>query len=312
MTYSIRRSDLKPEYREPELVKTKCNEIESRMQEQDISIQVPEGERRQFRCNSADCGGRVWTKASTCYRCNQQGPVGEEIQLRQFKCDCDWYELSQSSPMLLTRKTLQEHDRQTSTEVRQFHCRPCYNMWWRVVPSNKPVSRCKVCHRRYDAVPRNDEYRVGRFTCTNKLCGNVFYRRCNPFYTAFCPKCEAVVSEPHIHPKYNKYRPAHGPWALVPDSTPHISTGSTVETWLSQTAAASSRTPSPPIRHPVRLPDRPPSPPIRHPVSLPDSPVLKRRSSFHGSTHSLYGHDSCGSHGSGHSVASVGSRGFDR
>ena len=40
MTYSIRHSDLKPEYREPELVKTKCNEIESRMQEKDISIQV--------------------------------------------------------------------------------------------------------------------------------------------------------------------------------------------------------------------------------------------------------------------------------
>ena len=40
MTYSIRLSDLKPEYREPELVKTKCNEIESRMPEQDISIQV--------------------------------------------------------------------------------------------------------------------------------------------------------------------------------------------------------------------------------------------------------------------------------
>ena len=40
MTYSIRLSDLKSEYREPELVKTKCNEIESRMQEKDISIQV--------------------------------------------------------------------------------------------------------------------------------------------------------------------------------------------------------------------------------------------------------------------------------
>ena len=40
MTYSIRHSDLKPEYREPELVKTKCNEIESRMYEKDISIEV--------------------------------------------------------------------------------------------------------------------------------------------------------------------------------------------------------------------------------------------------------------------------------
>ena len=102
------------------------------------------------------------------------------------------------------------------------------------------------------------------------------------------------------------------------DSTPHISTGSTVETWLSQTTAASSRTPSPPVRHvvrlphPLRLPDRPPSPTVR----LPDSPVLKRQSSFHGSTHSLYERDSsCGSHfshESGRSVASVGSRGFDR
>ena len=216
--------------------------------------------------------------------------------------------LSRSPPLLLTRKTLQEHDRQTSTEVRQFNCRYCRNTWWRVVPSNKPVSRCNDCHRRYDAVPQNDEYGVGRFTCTDKLCGNVFYLRCDPSDTAFCPQCEAVVSEPHIHPKYNKYCPAYWLWALVPDSTPHISTGSTVETWLSQTAA-SSRAPSPPIRHPVSLPDRPPSPPVR----LTDSPVLKRQSSFHGSTHSVYGRaSSCGSHGSGRSVASVGSRGFDR
>ena len=204
--------------------------------------------------------------------------------------------LSRSLPLPLTRKTLQEHDRQTSTEVRQFHCGRCHREWWRVVPSNKPVSRCKICHRRYDAILRDDERGVGRFTCTNNLCGNVFYRRCNPSYIEVCPQCGAVVSEPLIHPKYNKY---------------HISTGSTVETWLSQTAAASSRTPSPP----VRLPDRPPSPPVR----LPDSPALKRQSSFHGSTHSVYERDSsCGSHfshfshESGRSVASVGSRGFDR
>ena len=40
MTYSIRHSDLEPMYRKPELVQAKCNEIESRMYEQDISIQV--------------------------------------------------------------------------------------------------------------------------------------------------------------------------------------------------------------------------------------------------------------------------------
>ena len=166
--------------------------------------------------------------------------------------------LSQSPPLLLTRKTLQEHDRQTSTEVRQFHCRRCHRVWWRVVPSNKPVSRCNDCHRRYDAIPRNDEYGVGRFTCTNKLCGNVFYERCNPSYIVICPQCEADVSEPLIHPKYNKYRPAyyiHLPRSL---SATHISTGSTVETWLTQTAAACLRTPSPPVR-----------------------PVLKKQSSFH-------------------------------
>ena len=165
--------------------------------------------------------------------------------------------LSQSPPLPLTRKTLQEHDRQTSTEVRQFHCGRCrYRVWWRVVPSNKPVSRCKDCHRRYDAVPRNDERGVGRFTCTNELCGNVFYQRCRSPDRRICPQCEAVVSEPHIHPKYNKYFPGyiHLPRSL---SATHISTGSTVETWLTQTAA-SSRTPSPPVR-----------------------PVLKRQSSFH-------------------------------
>ena len=208
--------------------------------------------------------------------------------------------LSQSPPLPLTRKTLQEHDRQTSTEVRQFCCRRCrYRVWWRVVPSNKPVSRCNDCHRRYDAIPRDDEYGVGRFTCTNELCGKVFYLRCKAFYGEFCPQCEAVVSEPHIHPKYNKYIQTLFK-ALVPDSTLHISTGSTVETWLSQTAA-SSRAPSPPVRH------------ISPPVRLPDSPVLERQSSFHGSTHSVYERDSsCGSHFSHESGRSVGSRGFDR
>ena len=216
--------------------------------------------------------------------------------------------LSQSPPLPLTRKTLQEHDRQTSTEVRQFCCGPCHREWWRVVPSNKPVSRCKDCHIRYDAVPRDGEYGVGRFTCTNELCGKVFYRRCRAFHGEFCPQCRAVVSEPHIHPKYNNYIPTlfNSSWALVPDSTPHISTGSTVETWLSQTTAS--------CRHAVSLPDKPQSPPVR----LPDSPALKRQSSFHGSTHSVHGRDSCGSHASheshesGRSVASVGSRGFDR
>lgn len=57
-------------------------------------------------------------------------------------------------------------------EIRQFGCAHCDNMWWRKVPARKPVARCKLCTRRYDPIPENQEYGWAKFQC---ICGNEFH-----------------------------------------------------------------------------------------------------------------------------------------
>ncbi|CAI9715453.1 Hypothetical predicted protein [Octopus vulgaris] len=56
--------------------------------------------------------------------------------------------------------------------IRQFTCHPCNNMWWRVTPRRKPVSRCKTCQVRYDPVPKDVEFGSAVFVC--KSCNNEF------------------------------------------------------------------------------------------------------------------------------------------
>ena len=162
--------------------------------------------------------------------------------------------LSKRNPILLTKEALREHERLTTPkELRQFACRPCENVWWRVVLSIKAVSRCNRCKVRYDALPREKEYGIGRFICPNDKCGNVFYGRCHADSKWKCRECETIVSKPYIHPsneqRYrskSRVRPhycdeceGHGKCRLLNRvlyaSTPHVSTGSTIDTWLSQT-----------------------------------------------------------------------------
>ena len=193
------------------------------------------------------------------------------------------------------------------------------------------MSRCKRCHNRCDALPRDKEFGVGRFICPNERCGKVFYRTCKSTDTRYCPRCGRNAGQPYIHPAYGSGEDDNFYIIIWFESARHISTGSTVETWLTQTAL-NTRPPSP--LRPLIPPSPPPPPKASHPAgrrhSIPEpSPYftrrqfsppgsthsigLTRRSSFHGSTHSVYGHaSSYGSHGSGRSVASVGSRGFAR
>lgn len=121
-------------------------------------------------------------------------------------------------------------------EVRQFNCPDCNMSWWRVVPFNKAVSKCKNCHKRFDAVCQRWEFGVGRFTCTD--CGNIFYAECYGFSYNLCPVCLMPVNSPYIRER-NKCEP-HIKKCF--DGNPfysmyHNSTGSTEDTWLSQTAA---------------------------------------------------------------------------
>ncbi|KAL4218304.1 hypothetical protein ACF0H5_023040 [Mactra antiquata] len=64
-------------------------------------------------------------------------------------------------------------------EFRQFACQLCDNMWWRKVPTRKPVARCNgpQCNRRrrYKPIPRDEEYGWAKFYCG----------RCNKEFHAF-------------------------------------------------------------------------------------------------------------------------------
>lgn len=159
--------------------------------------------------------------------------------------------LDQGSPILLTEEALRQHDMLTTpTELRQFACRDCDQVWWRVVLSIKMVSRCKGCVRKYDALPRHKEYGIGRFTCPE--CTHVFYSRCHANTSCPCYECGCVVSKPYVHPG-NKLNAAlnksnrkhscdlcHGMGKcpnykrVVYASLLHVSTCSSVNTWLSQ------------------------------------------------------------------------------
>ncbi len=110
---------------------------------------------------------------------------------------------------LLTIENLEKHDRKHTTgpcELRQFGCPTCKKYWWRTVLKSKPVSRCrtgKCGSTRYDALPRNKEFGIGRFVCPSEGCGKVFYGYCEATERLKCWRCGALA-KPHIHPKWKK------------------------------------------------------------------------------------------------------------
>ncbi|CAL1528717.1 unnamed protein product [Lymnaea stagnalis] len=55
--------------------------------------------------------------------------------------------------------------------VRQFACQGCSRSWWMKVPERKEVSKCHRCKIRYDPIPKDMEWGVGKFVCD---CGNEF------------------------------------------------------------------------------------------------------------------------------------------
>lgn len=109
----------------------------------------------------------------------------------------------------LTPENLEKHDRKYTTgpcELRQFACGVCNHYWWRTVLKSKPVSRCRngACRNtRYDALPRNKEFGIGRFICPNDDCKKEFYGFCQATDKLKCRKCK-TLAKPHIHPKWRK------------------------------------------------------------------------------------------------------------
>ncbi|GAB1599072.1 repressor of yield of DENV protein homolog [Argonauta hians] len=161
--------------------------------------------------------------------------------------------------------------------VRQFTCPPCDNMWWRLTPRRKPVSRCKKCQTRYDPVPEDVEFGSAVFVCEN--CNHEFRGfgqksttmspcyRCNTLcypvriippdrnrarkkgrslHSCDAPDCPGYVAEREnvygpsgllkrcVHPRRRNRISIYFPCMR------HRSTGSTVETFLTQAFANAS------------------------------------------------------------------------
>lgn len=155
-------------------------------------------------------------------------------------------------------------------EFRQFGCQPCDKVWWRKVPGRKLVSRCYICKTKYDALPRDLEWGWAKFQCQ---CGNEFhgFGAMNKTLCA-CYRCRHYCSPLEIIPPFKrrggrKSRNRHscsapncyrrsplGPQVpdvnlcvhpnslrrkVVEPSRNHVSTGSTVKTFLTQDELAS-------------------------------------------------------------------------
>lgn len=152
-------------------------------------------------------------------------------------------------------------------EFRQFACQPCDKVWWRKVPGRKMVSRCPTCKNKYDALAKDLEWGWAKFQCQ---CGNEFhgFGAMNKTYCAcygcgrFCYPVEIMPPFKRARGRGRRSRNQHsctapncfnrsppGPQVpvvnlcvhpnslqrkVVQPSQRHVSTGSTVKTFLTQ------------------------------------------------------------------------------
>ncbi|KAJ8345610.1 hypothetical protein SKAU_G00298030 [Synaphobranchus kaupii] len=172
----------------------------------------------------------------------------------------------------LTQENLRMFDEaqqgHTPSEVRQFACQTCDVAWWRRVPERKRVSRCRKCKRKYDPLPLPKMWGFAEFHCPT--CQRVFRGFGRMDVGSPCYSCRSLVTPMRILPPrrrqtglglkrwnphsclaedcYNRQEPHvpgtecvhprsrlqnHKPRVVNP-SPAHVSTGSTVNTCLSQ------------------------------------------------------------------------------
>lgn len=55
---------------------------------------------------------------------------------------------------------------------RQYTCGDCDRVWWYWTPARKPVSKCRLCRVKYDAIPYDKMFGWAIFACD--ICGNEF------------------------------------------------------------------------------------------------------------------------------------------
>ena len=113
--------------------------------------------------------------------------------------------LREGNPFLLTEEALRRHNILTGAlELREFACEDCDRVWWKTVLCTKPVSKCFNCKTKYDALPREKEFGIGRYRCM--MCKHSFFSRCEATSERPCFNCDFTVRAPYIHPKFKPTR----------------------------------------------------------------------------------------------------------
>ncbi|KAK1785543.1 hypothetical protein P4O66_018904 [Electrophorus voltai] len=187
------------------------------------------------------------------------------------KNDRDIQELGQNLRVLpLTEKNKRMFDQAQKDEIpsaiHQFACQQCDQDWWRQVPQRKRVSRCRRCKKRYDPVPPDKMWGIAEFFCPN--CARSFKGFGRMDLGSPCYGCRAIILPSQILPPrrgnagrrgrhqhsclaedcYNRQeryvpgtecvhphsRQRNRKPRVVNPSEAHISSGSTVDTCVSQ------------------------------------------------------------------------------